>query len=538
MKIYSLVAPCALILLISCTAQEAPVEAHTSIPEAIVLHPDIRPNVILKEYEDGTTHLLQERELNDNGDISVERRYISRPDESDSSGYYHDLWMEMRYVYDDSNQLAQVLDYRNTGDALILQGRTRYTYSGDTVISAFGYEGGHGEVIKKFIYDDLGRLIYEFELIGYDHAYVGGESRQFPEYISTATTYHGDFIQSVKLTNQTSGTTLIGDFEYPSNLIVVRTYRSPGVLHSDSLFAIDSRGRITDLTVRQYNEYGELSGLVNCDMGKGGRIGNCESRPYNLLENPRFSVYPKLDPMWEVRARLMDPVETYSNWEDKEGRDVLNSSYTYDEEGYILSRVDEFAESTIPTYFSSRTIAWEYDNQHHIIQENIEAIKVDGSSYHRVNTYERNSEGTLLEYTSYDADRIVDQLKVSPSGAIVSRLTSKLVYDTIVDATYYLSRRDNPFERDYHVNIRDGLYVQGYIVERDDAGRVTRVFDEEETGTDAQYVYDREGRMIRSRHSKVSLSIIPYRFSEREVYTLHYGEGYDADSMIESSFEF
>lgn len=538
MKISSLVVLAGLILLISCTAQEASVEAQASIPEAIVFHPDIRPNVILKEYEDGTTHLLQERELNDNGDILVEHRYVSRPDNSDSSGYYHGLWMEMRYVYDDDDQLAQVLDYRNTGDSLILQGRTRYTYSGDTVISTFSYEGGHGEVIKKFIYDDHGRIIYKYELTGYDHAYVGGESRQFPEFISTATTYSGDFIQSIKLTNKTSATTLIDHFEYPSNLIVVRTFRSPRVLHSDSLFSIDSRGRVTDLTIRQYNEYGELSGLVNCDMGKGGTIGDCQSRPYNLLENPRFSVNPRLDPMWEARARLLDPVETYSHWEDKDGREVLNSNYEYDDEGYILSRVDEFKESSIPTYLTSRTITWEYDNQHQIIQENIEATQVDGSSYRRVNEYRRNSEGSLLEYTSHDGERIVDQLRISPSGAIISRLSSKLVHDTIVDATYYLARRDNPFERDYHVNIRNGVYVQGSIVERDGAGRVTRVFDEAEAGTDAQYVYDREGRMIRSRHSKVSLSIIPYHFSEREVYTLHYGEGYNADSMMESPFEY
>lgn len=503
-------------------------------------------STIYKVYPDGTSHLIQEKELNADGNILVERQYISRVDQNDSTGYFHSHWHEFRYLYNSEGRLHEKVTYRHgNNDTLILETKEMYEWHDDTAIHSLAYVQHGTSVLGEFkevdrtVYDALGRVTYSKVHDGLELQYIDGERVRVPKYVAKKFVYNGGQLESVEITNRDDYSNIEAFGKaILSNSILKRTYRSDGSLLSDTVLSMEFDLSVYEAQVWNFNQYNELVTIQRCDGNP--RVEEVYWTTSNIREGREYLLPPlDFDPMVEVKARMEDPIVTIENWTWQK-EEILKSTYTYGDFNRIASRVDEFAPPTYPSDKVSRTTEYSYSFGGLLQKQTSETTLMDGTVVKEVVDYDRYEDGSLRWKREWTDDLITSSTTLSPTGMYLYSYTAKRLNDSTVTGSVVNYDLSLGLKEAGLVHHKNGEFTQGTIVIKNDDGKVIRFFDEEELNLDAQFYYSEnpaaEGEMVVSTHRTISHSTVPESMNERDVYTLQYGKGYSFQTLLKSPF--
>lgn len=530
--------PVVLFLFFACSGQkEQTASTPLDVQESVAFR--VPYNTVYKVYPDGTAHLIQEKEFLNNGAIDVERQYISRVEPNDSSGYFYSLYREYRYVYSDDGRLSERLNYEmGNHDSLLLRSKEMYTWKGDTVIhsTALKQPNGEGfqepEEVDRTVHDAKGRVVYSKVMKGIEWRDVYERKDRIARYVVVKHNYQNAQLESTMIINRDNVHEYpIFGKAVPTNAILKRSYRNEGGLLSDTVFFIDYDRVIESAEVTVFNEYDEIISYSMCEGNPRGEEVEWIKMDVPGL-NSMFLPPRDLDPMTEVRARQLEPMETLENWEWERWK-IKHSRYTY-HNGLIQTRKDEFENSRGASQMIQRDISYHYDEDLFLVKQTIEVEYGDGRKEHHVVECQRYEDGQLERLIQYVDGLRVRETHLSPTGMYVDEYKADRKNDSTVWGTFVKYRLSHSYRAAESVEVKNGEFVRGYMVLSDSLGRVTRYFAEDQ-GMDASFYYE-DGAMKYSTHRKIRFTYFPESMHENDVYELHYGRGYSFEGVLFSPF--
>lgn len=531
-------------LAVACSSQQEQSTTTTSESSAETHDFTVPENTIYKVYPDGTKHLIQEKEFTDDGKLSIERQYISRVDDSDSSGYMYTLYKEFQYTYDSKGRLSEMITMRMSNyDTLLHEATDTYEWHGDTAIRSMAYfayltngQEPNFQEKDRSVYDAQGRLTYKKTHNSFEPYFLeDGREIRLKRYLVEKYTYDGDVLRSIEYINRDNSNIERLGHVVLTNGIFKRIYTTEGKLLTDSMFRFEEYTLdIYEARVRVYNEYQEYVELHSCSGNprkEEVQWNKGTMREIRHLYFPRYDY----DPAFEVSVRKQEPLQSLDNW-DYRREDILSSNYTYSEDGYIASRTDKFNSETDSKHRTSRVLSYIYNDQHQLIEQISVSQLRDGTTLNERIEMDRYDDGSLNILSLHEKDLLIEQSELSPSGAFERSYRAKRLNDSTIAGDLSVFDLSYDYNEAGTVRIVNGVYMKGSVVERDEQRRVVRFFDEESTNLDVECFYSADGDLVLMKHREVRHHFFPEGIRIQNEYEIHFGKGYSYNDLMISQF--